>query len=653
MGDAAIPHFGKIAGGLLRQTTICWPFIHPRPTTIKSPFGCIIRSILVLFAGPIFSREVVVAPRRPRLYTLRAIYGAALLVLICTAWAVLTGTQIIRNIGDMAKFGAILFQILAPLQLALMLFLSATQCASAVAVEKDRQTIILLLMTRLTNSELVLGKLFASMLSIAVMLLTALPIFMLIVGFGGVSFAQVGCAFAITGITALAAGSLGSTIALWREKTFQSLALVALAVVFWIGLFEGIGLLNRDFFGVSSEYIVGATSPIRAILSVCSPAVEQRWTTDILPYLAVFGGLVVLLNGIAIWRVRIWNPSRDVKLVQQDDDETQGIFSTDLEARAVEAEKQRSGHVDARERSASQKSRRVWNNPVLWREACTWAYGRKIVFIRLAYWALAVFVAFSLVSMINSEAGALSSVSSVSVPPAAKVLGPFMLVSIVMVNALAVTSVTNERDGRSLDLLLVTDLSPREFLFGKLGGVMLITADVILLPMAMCVWLWWSDVVSLENLIYLLGGLTVLNIFVAVLGLHCGINYSNSRQAIGVSLGTVFFLFLGVVTCMVMLVSFTGNVEAQFTPFLAFIVGGAVGLYVVLGSRNRSAALALASALLPLAMFFSITSLLLGRYLSVFLVMAFTYGFTTTAMIMPALGEFNIAMGRGKSIGEE
>ena len=122
--------------------------------------------------------------------------------------------------------------------------------------------------------------------------------------------------------------------------------------------------------------------------------------------------------------------------------------------------------------------------------------------------------------------------------------------------------------------------------------------------------------------------------------------YSNSRQAIGVSLGTVFFLFLGVVTAMVMMVSFTGNVEAQITPFLACIVGGGVGLYVALGSRNPSPALALASGLLPLAMFFSITSMLLGRYLSVLLVMAFTYGFTTTAMIMPALGEFNISMGR-------
>ncbi len=57
------------------------------------------------------------------------------------------------------------------------------------------------------------------------------------------------------------------------------------------------------------------------------------------------------------------------------------------------------------------------------------------------------------------------------VAPAAWPLAFFFLVSLVLVNALAVTSITNERDGQALDLLLVTDLSPNEFMFGKLGGV--------------------------------------------------------------------------------------------------------------------------------------------------------------------------------------
>ena len=84
---------------------------------------------------------------------------------MCTAWLILTGTQTIATISDMAGFGSILLQILAPLQLAMIVFLAAFSSASAVAQEKDRKTLILLLLTRLNSSELVLGKLFSSLLT--------------------------------------------------------------------------------------------------------------------------------------------------------------------------------------------------------------------------------------------------------------------------------------------------------------------------------------------------------------------------------------------------------------------------------------------------------------------------------------------------------
>ena len=32
-------------------------------------------------------------------------------MLMCTAWLVLAGTQVILNVGDMARFGGILFQL--------------------------------------------------------------------------------------------------------------------------------------------------------------------------------------------------------------------------------------------------------------------------------------------------------------------------------------------------------------------------------------------------------------------------------------------------------------------------------------------------------------------------------------------------------------
>jgi hypothetical protein len=180
-----------------------------------------------------------------------------------------------------------------------------------------------------------------------------------------------------------------------------------------------------------------------------------------------------------------------------------------------------------------------------------------------------------------------------------------------------------------------------------------VTKEMIVAPLLLTAYLLFLGAINVEQWIFVTVGLLVMNLFVAMLGIHCGMTYSNSRSAIGVSLGTVFFLFLGVVTCITMMVSFSGSCQNQLGPFLAFIVGGSVGLYVTLGIRNPSSAIFLAAILLPLATFHAITSFLLGHSLTVFLVTAITYGFTTAAMMIPAIGEFDIAMGRTKSAAEE
>ena len=310
--------------------------------------------------------------------------------------------------------------------------------------------------------------------------------------------------------------------------------------------------------------------------------------------------------------------------------------------------------MDVRRKMVNNQSRAVWDNPVLWREMCTWAYGRKVLVIRLAYLIFFAMAAFALYWAIATGAtSARAAHSGTLIPIAAGVLAPFFLVSLVIVNALAVNSITNERDGQALDLLLATDISPVEFVFGKLWGVLWVTKEMVALPLLMCGVLWWTGGITLENLTYLIGGLLVMNGFVGTLGIHCGMTYPNLRTAIGVSLGTVFFLFVGVVTCLAIMISFSGSFQGQYAPFLAFILGGSIGLFVALGSRNPSSAISSASILLPIATFFCIVSFLLGnRELTIFLVLSGVYGFATAAMLIPALSEFDFAMGRMRGGGE-
>jgi hypothetical protein len=169
---------------------------------------------------------------------------------------------------------------------------------------------------------------------------------------------------------------------------------------------------------------------------------------------------------------------------------------------------------------------------------------------------------------------------------------------------------------------------------------------MIALPILLCAYLWFADQISTENFTFLLGGLAVMNAFAAMLGLHAGITYANSRTAIATSIGTLLFLFLGIATCMRIMLAFSESFERQFTAFLGFIAGGSLAMYVALGWRNPSPALGWVSALTPLATFVVITSFLQTQYGTVFLLTVLTYGFATAAMLVPAIYVFDVATGR-------
>jgi ABC-type transport system involved in multi-copper enzyme maturation permease subunit len=564
------------------------------------------------------------------------------------AWGLYTGTQQIKSVGDTARFGAAIFQILAVLQLTLTLFFAALLTASAVAQEKDRRTLVLLLLTHLSNSELVLGKLFASLLSVLVLLISAVPFFMMLALFGGVSFEQIARVFLVTFATVVAAGSLGSTIALAREKTFLSLALTTIVLFFWLGLWTIVstGVFGETWRGLSAREWSAVFSPVQAVLEAARPVLPGSEPLPFLGsplygFLAVAAALFLLLNGWAILRVRVWNPSREAS-PRADELDSAPLATGDA------APTSRSVHA------ARGRVRPVWENPVLWREICTWAYGRRVMLVHAAFLVLCAIAAIVLHNAAVDLADARGNrlLAAALNQRIAMTLAPLFVLSLVLINALSVNSITGERDLGALDLLLVTDISPNEFVFGKLGGVFWVCKWIVAPPLLLCGYLWWLGALKFENLFYLVAGLLVMDAFVAVLGIHVGMAYSNSRTAVAVSLGTVFFLLLGVATCMRIMVSFSGSFQMQLWPFVGVILGGWAGLYAALGIRNPSLAIGLAAFACPAATFVAITSYLNGQTLGVFTIATLAYGFATAAMLIPALFEFDVATGRTTDAGE-
>ncbi len=574
-------------------------------------------------AGPIFEREVLTTPRRLSHYLMRSGFVAGLLVLFYSIRQATIGFQDLLFAGDVAAFSAMTFRVFALLQLTLGIFFATIFSASIVAQEKDRKTLILLLMTDLRNHELAVGKLLASLLNAGVLLATSLPVFCFLKLLGGVTWGQIFWSQAIVGAATLAAGSWGCLVAFWRDKTFQTLAISVLGVVLYVLVTHGLGVAFWEPLAEASPYV-----GLQQVLDPLSPGTTGLITVSALPTVLILLCLAVTLSAVTIVKMRRWNPSMDVhQSVAENAAGTEDIENV----------------VPAPART----HRHVWNQPVIWREMRTRAYGRRMVWIKLSYVLLAMII--TAVSM-QSNAGhpekelVLGMVSG----PAFAFLG-IAILSLLLTNAQAVTSLTNERDGGTLEILLVTDLRPHEFILGKIGGTLWNAREMIVLPLLLVVGIAAFGQVSTltaENVAYLCIAFIVLSLFAVTLGLHAGLTYENSRLAIGHSLGTMFFLFIGIFVFMLLLVEARSSFAIQLQSFILFIGFGSLGLYSSLTYRNPSSALTLASLVQPFLTFYAITDFLLGGNLGVCFWICVAYGFTSIAMMVPAMNDFDIVLGR-------
>ena len=552
-----------------------------------------------MLLGAVCEREVLIAPRTRALYATRGVYAGTLLGIVATCWLVVTGTQTIATVGDTARFGGTLMRILAPLQLVLAMFAAALTSVVAVGVEKDRRTLELLLVSRLDDAQLVLGKLSGSLLRVGLLLVAAVPVFALAATFGGVTAIQIARLFLVTAAAAATAASIANAVALWRDTPFQSLAITAFALVAWLALGEA----AATAWGPAAA---AAISPARSLFAALAPSGGQM----LLPFLGLCGGMIVVSSGWAIARARRWNTVEQLRP-------------------SVAGNLAAGGRGPARE---------VWSNPVLWREIRTRAHGRAIIAVRIAWLVLFAAAVAGVVAQARATRPDRLAIAVAIVP--------MVLASLLADAALAVTSITSEKDRGTFDLLLVSDLEPREFVWGKLLGVLASAADMVVLPLVLCGALVPLGLATPEYGSYLVVGLAVLTFFVAVLGVYAGLSHPTSRRAIAVALGIVAFLAVGVATAMRIMVAFGGSFELQLAPFLAAIVGGAVGLYAALSARNPSPAIGWTSALLPSLTFVAITGFLQGSSLQVFLTVLVAYGFGTLALLVPAIAAFDLLTGR-------
>jgi ABC-type Na+ efflux pump permease subunit len=611
--------------------------------------------------GPIFTRELVTVPRRSNHYATRMAMIASFGVLSATTWQATVGFTREPTLGESARFGLLLFQIVIFVELLLLIFFAALSAASAVAQEKDRRTFILLLITDMRDYEIVLGKLVGSLLPIVLFLGVSVPLLSILLILGGIDPHQLIQAAVVLLMTACTAGSLGGLIALWRERTFQSLALSVILIALYLGGTRGLIAVGSTYAGhLPWDVIHTCLDPFVAMQAVLDSP-PGGYTGIPLPYAFALTmlGLCALMNGFGIWKLRAWNPSGE-PIMQRE-----GPQADPEENMTPEELKDYRSKAHA----APGAVRDVWENPILWREIRTMAYGRRPLLIKFAFGVVLALLVWFAVYTLNQPGGRVPFAAAYG-------LVPLGVISLLLVAAQAVTSITSERDGGALDVLLVTDVSPYEFVFGKLLGVIYNTKEYILPPVLLSIFLALRGAFTrpspnasvfsmfLDNfgsLFAVLGAILLLFSFVMVLGLHVSLRLTNSRLAIVNTLGTVFFLSVGTLICIYLIIINGGSFANQWMSFIAFLVLGIGGLLYVLSADRPSTALSLGSVLCPLAMFYCVTNILIAKPgtdesadpMVPFMTLLAAFSFTISAMLVPLLSEFDVALGRTSAANEE
>jgi ABC-type Na+ efflux pump permease subunit len=626
-----------------------------------------------------------------RYYLWRASFVCFLFILLWTAWQSFIGWEVVRELGVMARFGGILYWLFAMLQLTLMLFFAPLFTAAAVSYEKDRRTFTLLLMTDLSDLEIVVGKLVAGLLNIFTILGASVGFLSICAFFGGISFGQVANLFAVTAASGVAGGALGLLVALWRDRTFQSIALTILMVVFSIAGVEAFAIAfpTLEFLGVP---LVEVLNPYRAMIAVLYPQADQMTgvvRASSLVYIGARLTFAAALVAFGTFMLRKWNPGtnepRELReegeveaiesLVEIAEETAQEAVGVGSEARAhasqsavgvsdssvatavaattnAQAGDDLAGpttglHVPRRTHrrvvGKAKAYRHPWTNPILWRELMTRAYGAKPLIIKGCY------VLLFLLGM-----GLFFNIGRGLENPLRSTLGlipiGLTILSLVLINAQGVTALTSERDTGALDLLLVSELTPKEFIYGKLYGVLYNSKEMIALPVLTAIGMSIIGKLSGENLVLFLIDFLLLCHFSAMLGLHSAITYTSSRTAVANSLATIFFLMVGILLCAFLIVLNNQEFARQLLSFMIFIGAGSVALFGSLGAKNPSNAIALVAILTPFWSFYCIISVVNGDIMAAFLVSAGVYGFAILAMLVPAVGDFDIALGRTSAI---
>jgi ABC-type transport system involved in multi-copper enzyme maturation permease subunit len=409
--------------------------------------------------GPVFLFESLRGARRWQVYAGRALFVLALLAGMIFVWVDRDGTPLAAaprtrtpSLQRLAQVGEGFFYALTGIQVALVLLVAPAFTAGSICADRQRGTLLHVLATDLSDSEIVLGKLGARLAPLVGLIACAFPVSALAALLGGIEFGAIGGAFVIALALAVLGCALALAVSVWATRTHEALlAVYSIETIWLVALPAWWGLSVRRAVMPPPAWFQKANPFALAFAPYSQPGLATA--ADYAAFAVCALLLASALVGVAIAKLR-----------------TVAIAP-----------------IVPRPAALRRRSRRLigaWagpsldRNPVLWRE---WYHnrpsrlGRRLWIALLAIsWFFAAWGTYDLL-LIDSSPG-----------PNGLTMGfvSQLFFGLLMLSAAGPTVLAEERLRGTLDVLLATPMSTRSVVVAKWLGLcrmLLLIAPVVLL----------------------------------------------------------------------------------------------------------------------------------------------------------------------------
>lgn len=502
--------------------------------------------------GPVYAFERLSGSRRWQTYAFRSLYAGMLLSALTYSWSTIRSDHPFVTIREYASVGTVLAYAILGTQIALMMLIAPAATAGAICIEKQRGTMTHLLVTDLSNAEIILGKLAARLQPVVSVSLSSLGIVAISALLGGIVPETVFAAFFISVGVAILGCSLALVFSVWGSRTHEVLLATYSVLGLWLlatPLAHGIGFRGRGGRWSAPEWIEWSDPFLLAFRPFWYQGSSNFWASVIFAVVTI--AISSVLVTIAILRVRA------------------------VAANLKGPKRRKTVQLKRRRRLRDLlPGPTLDGNPVLWREWNRVGYSKRLLLSKVLYYSIsAAFCGMVILEWIGR--GKASPIF------AAWVNAWITNVGLLILCVTASTALAEERVRGSLDVLMTTPLSTWEIVWGKWWGSAQSIAPLAIFPAIIS---FATSGFSDRPFAWLLIPIYVVTTGLVIVSLGLALATWQSKVSLAITFSVVSFLAL-TAGWLFMLIAGVHTPEREilgyFSPFFALAQGT-----FTMGSKN-------------------------------------------------------------------